>query len=294
MIKKPNFFIVGAARSGTTTIYEVLKKHPQVYMSIPIKEPAYFTKKYGSKEYSNFTNYTDLFKGAKEEKIIGEASTIYLYSEDAAKNIKEFNPDAKIFIQLREPISRAVSHYKRQVRLGVEKLGFEEALAQERYRVNNDEVPSLFYFSRGLYSKQLKRFFRYFKKEQIFITLYDDFQRDPKEVLFRLCDFLQIEKKYIPKKISITNAGNMPRFFWINKLMKSNKAFRKILKAIIPKNKKKLIIYNLKSKWNISSSNFEINIPEHVLLELKNKYKKDILDLKNLLNLDLSDWLTRY
>ena len=86
----------------------------------------------------------------------------------------------------------------------------------------------------------------------------------------------------------------MPRFFWISKLMKSNKAFRKILKVIIPKNKKKLIIYNLKSKWNISSSNFEINIPEHVLLELKNKYKKDILDLKNSLNLDLSDWLTKY
>ena len=90
------------------------------------------------------------------------------------------------------------------------------------------------------------------------------------------------------------NAGNMPRFLWINKLTKSNKAIKKIVKAIIPKNKKKLIMYNLKSKWNISSSNYEINIPEHVLLELKNKYKEDILDLKNFLNLDLSDWLTRY
>jgi hypothetical protein len=90
------------------------------------------------------------------------------------------------------------------------------------------------------------------------------------------------------------NAGNMPRFLWINKFMKSNKAFKKILKTIIPKDKKKSIINKINFKWNISSSNYEINIPEHVLLELKSKYKKDILDLENFLNLDLSDWLTRY
>src|SRR6056297_3678088 len=112
-IKKPNFFVVGAARSGTTTLYYTLKKHPDVFIQ-PLKEINYFL----SSNRRTWQEYLNLFEGVKNEKIIGEISPKYLYYKEVPKLIKRKINNPKILIQLRDPLERAISHYKLRKRSG--------------------------------------------------------------------------------------------------------------------------------------------------------------------------------
>jgi hypothetical protein len=119
--EKPNLFIAGAAKSGTTSLCKYLSQHPEIFLCYP-KEPRYFSSKYknfphnGPGDYvaDNFTikeesKYIDLFKSIKHEKIIGEASLDYLYFSNSAYDIKKYSPNAKVIIILRNPIDRAFS-----------------------------------------------------------------------------------------------------------------------------------------------------------------------------------------
>jgi len=141
--KLPNFFIVGAAKSGTTSLYHHLCQHLDVFMS-PVKEPHYFSRDVGVRSFKaddtksifanlrgyidfilksrfyilNFEKYKRLFSNVKNEKAIGEASVSYLVSKVAAEEIYKFNPDAKIIIILRNPVKRAFSHWLMDLRIG--------------------------------------------------------------------------------------------------------------------------------------------------------------------------------
>ena len=146
MEKIPNFFIVGAAKSGSTALQEMLSKHPNIYMS-PVKEPHYFSNDIKKNDFTtlnkkfrkqrikfdsdgsvvprhqlyidNEEDYLRLFKDSCENhKSLGEASVSYLYSKNAAKNIYQFNSNSKIIIILRNPIDRAFSHFLMDLRLG--------------------------------------------------------------------------------------------------------------------------------------------------------------------------------
>lgn len=143
----PNFFIVGAAKSGTTSLYHYLKQHPEIYMS-PVKEPKYFLASINKfphngpgdievdkKIIRTWDEYLKLFSNASVEKCIGEASCGYLYyCELVAPSIKRISPEAKIIIVLRNPVERAFSAYCYLFREGRETLSFEEALKIEEER----------------------------------------------------------------------------------------------------------------------------------------------------------------
>ena len=112
---KPNFFIIGAPRSGTTSLYEYLKQVPEIYLS-PIKEPYYFcrilvTDDHFLKPLRDETKYFQLFDNVKNEKIVGEGTTHYLADPEAARLIHEISPSAKILISLRDPVEREFSHF---------------------------------------------------------------------------------------------------------------------------------------------------------------------------------------
>ena len=121
----PSFFIVGAPKAGTTSLYHYLEEHPEVYMS-PIKETNFFSSKqmqeqelyYDATPIQSKNQYLELFKDVSQEKQVGEASVSYLYYTGVAKKILEFNPKAKIVIMLRNPVERAFSHYLMDKRLG--------------------------------------------------------------------------------------------------------------------------------------------------------------------------------
>jgi hypothetical protein len=203
---KPNFFIVGAAKSGTTSLWQYLKDHPQVFMPKDEldKEPRFFSS-YG--ESMGIENYLYMFEKATEnQKLVGESSTAYLTDPVSAKMIHDFNSQSKIIIMLRNPADRAYSLYNWMVQDGYEyACSFEEALDLEEKRYLN-KIPTWFepeyywnymYFRSGLYYEQVKRYLELFH-DNVLIVKFDDFKKDTPVTYRRICSFLKIEPNEIP------------------------------------------------------------------------------------------------
>jgi hypothetical protein len=198
---KPNFFIVGMPRSGTTALYIYLKQHPEVYLSI-IKEPHYFgTDLPCLDSYVRDTElYSSLFENVTDEKIIGEGSVWYLESLLAAKELRAFNPEAKIVILLRNPVDMMVSLHALYLRTGNEEVeDFNEAIQLQESRKKNKSIPANVYFLQGLfyldvalYYNKLKRFYETFEKDKIHVILFDELINHPHDTYQDLLKFLNL------------------------------------------------------------------------------------------------------
>ena len=206
----PDFLIIGAARSGTTSLYEYLIQHPSIMPAVG-KEVYFFDKKYdkGINWYRSFFP-TKLSKSRLENQlstkcITGEATPRYLYHPHTPKRVKEYIPNVKLIALLRNPIERAYSHYQMSFRKGNENLSFEEAIEKEEERIRID-AQKMFddenfysvdfylhsYLTRGIYAVQLERWFKYFPREQFLILNSEDFYKNTKEVYKRVLDFLDV------------------------------------------------------------------------------------------------------
>jgi hypothetical protein len=201
-MKKVNLFIVGAARCGTTSLWQILRQHPQIFMPADelYKEPAFFS---GLRGLTDIEAYLRIFSDASpEHEWIGEASTAYLTDPVSAKRIYDYNPDARIIIMLRNPAERAYSLYNWMVQDGYEFAGtFQEALDLESKR-GDKEIPNWFepeyywnymYFQSGLYHEQLKRYIDLFG-DKVLIIKFEDFMRDAVKAYDSVCAFLGLEK----------------------------------------------------------------------------------------------------
>jgi hypothetical protein len=202
----PNFFIVGAARAGTTSLYRVLQQHPDVYMP-ENKEPGFFSAPPpGWEEFSNpaardLDAYMALFAGAGTRRAVGEASVMYLTAPESAQRIRDFNPNARIIIVLRQPADRAYSLYRYMCMRGLEpEPTFERALADEGRRMARclELAPAPWlhagcYFDSGLYAAQVARFLDVFPREQVHIVLFDDFKKDPDGTARAVLTFLGLD-----------------------------------------------------------------------------------------------------
>ncbi len=210
MPKRPNFFIVGAPRCGTTAMYEYLRQHPEIFMPLR-KEPHFFgsdliiTPKFF--DYTqNMKEYLGLFAAAQNEKRLGEASPIYLVSRLAAAEIKEFSADAKIIIMLRDPVDMMHSLHAHAVYAGGENIeDFESALDAEEDRKRGLRVPkgngladSLFYREVAKFSEQVGRYFQVFGRENVHIIIYDDLRDDTAGVYRETLRFLGVNPDFQP------------------------------------------------------------------------------------------------
>ena len=201
-MKKPSFFIVGAARSGTTSLWQYLKNHPEVFMPEEelLKEPSFFSEDCGKR--FDLSGYLSIFKKTlKNHKQVGEASVAYLTDPESSQRIYDFNPSAKIIIMLRNPAHRAYSLYSWMVQDGYEYASsFEKALQMEKNRVqetkSNWYKPNYYwgylYFRSGLYHDQVERYLRLFR-ENVLIIKFEDFVNDIASYYREICSFLQIE-----------------------------------------------------------------------------------------------------
>lgn len=301
----PNFFIVGAQKAGTTTLYHYLKQHPEIYMS-PIKEPMYFAlnnliyNSPGSKtdryfRFNTIDNYSTLFQGVKTEKAIGEASTIYLYDGNTPHRIKELIPNAKIIIMLRNPVDRAYSNFYHAVRNGRETTdSFIEALQREDDRVNNNWSPLYHYKRKGFYFEQIKRYYDSFGPEKIKIYLFENFIINPEPICKDIFGFLGVDQSFIPDISTKYNESGYPK----SKLIKMLRTyvFNSILlkfflvKQTLPVHYRigiKDFIVNKALNWSLAKPP---EIPEEIRSELSEAYENDILKLQNLIQQDLSIW----
>jgi len=207
----PDFFIAGHAKCGTTALYEMLCTHPGVFMP-ELKEPLYFAsdlrmryqRRASGPLPTELPDYLALFEAAAPGQLVGEASSSYLWSHEAARQIHELRPDAKIIGILREPASflRSLHLQLLQDHIETEKdLG--RALELEAERRQGRRIPrrsvrpqALLYSERVRYVDQLRRYHELFGREQVLVLIYDDFRADNAGTVGEVLRFLGLDDAF--------------------------------------------------------------------------------------------------
>jgi hypothetical protein len=296
----PNFLIIGAAKSGTTSLYHYLGQHPDVYLS-PIKEPKYFALagerlRYcgpgdqDDMERHSVTSedvYRDLFRGARSGQATGEASTLYLYHQTAAGRIHAAVPSAKLVAILRHPAERAYSNFLYMVRRGNETLrDFREALAAEERRTAEGWMPSWHYRRRGLYGEQLTRYYERFQPGSIRVYLYEEFVARPRVVLQDVFAFLRVDPAFTPDLSVRHNVSGSPRIQSIHRWLSANGRAKSLVRSVMPARTARDAARRLR-QWNLTRT----DMPPAVRRELIEFYRDDLRALERLLARDLSSWL---
>jgi hypothetical protein len=279
----PNFFIVGSAKSATTSLFFYLNQHPEIFFAC-LKEPWFFSSDYckSPSGIDSLEKYLKLFRNAKEQPIVGEASVSYLCFDNVAEKIKKFSPKSKILISLRNPIDRAFSYYSMYEMKGLVKKDFSF------YIKNGLNISGIEVFSSGLYYKQVKKYLEIFGHDRVKIIFFKDINNDIKKVLRDICIFLDIDESFNFNTENSYNKTYKPKYKFITKLLYSNNKIKYIFKKIIPK----------KQSFKILMFIQRINIINKYVINKKQKnelvryYKEDIKKLSNLLNIDLSNWLS--
>jgi hypothetical protein len=183
----PNLFIVGAMKSGTSSLHNYLGTHPEIYMS-EFKEPQYFSdqdRDISRRNFKSETEYLDLFKTANNVKIIGEASTNYSKIPEftnVPQRIKQFSPDAKIIYIMRDPVERALSHYWERVKRYLEGRDLLTTIKNEPEIINV-----------GYYAMQLKPYIETFGSDRIFILTLESLKADKTATLKAIFDWLEVD-----------------------------------------------------------------------------------------------------
>ncbi len=215
--KLPNFFILGAAKCGTTSLYHFLKRHPDIYVS-PVKEPCFFCENF--QIIKNPIQYARLFDAADTESSIGEASHVYLTDPSAAITLRAFFPDARFVLILRHPADRAYSLYHHMRRYGYETIAtFEKALKAEEKRFHspffkkhcNQYLYNFFYFRSGLFGEQVERYFALFDHSQFHFVTLDQIMETPVPAIQGIFEFLNARTEFFPE-IKVFNKGETSRF----------------------------------------------------------------------------------
>lgn len=189
----PDFFLVGAAKSGTTSLFRYLAQHPSIFVPWK-KEPHYFADPalHRGGGYRSLDAYLGLYRDCPPDVLAGDGSTSYLPSLGAASRIREVRPDAKILALLRNPVDRAYSHYWHQRVEFTEDLDFEEAIEDEARRIEQGLPYGFLYLRTGMYHEQLKRFFDAFG-DRVRVHLHEDLQTDPEAVCRDVFTFLEVD-----------------------------------------------------------------------------------------------------
>ena len=200
---RPNLFIIGAKKSGTSYLHTLLGQHPQVFMSNP-KEPCFFIDQKQLKTiwpemwrkgyWRNEKAYLNLFKSAREKPIIGESSadyTNYPILSGIPERIRCFNNKSKLIYVMRDPIERSISHYWMHVHYYGKVISPIKAIEQ---------IPEIMNIS--YYAMQLNRFLQVFDRQQIQAITYEELIRDPKAILKQIFGWLNIDDSFVPDNLN--------------------------------------------------------------------------------------------
>ncbi|MGA9381532.1 MAG: sulfotransferase [Phormidium sp.] len=214
---QPTFIIVGAQKSGTTSLYQYLIQHPQIVPASQ-KEVHFFDLNFAK----GVDWYKQQFPTVSPGLITGEASPYYIFHPVVAQRVYELFPEVKLIALLRNPVERAISHYYHEVRLGFEKLGLADAIAQESARLKGETAKMLAdatyysynhqhytYLSRGIYVEQLKHWMQFFPKEQFLVLPSEELYNQPNQVLNQVLEFLELPS-YQLTQYDKYNSGEYP------------------------------------------------------------------------------------
>jgi len=314
-MSEPNFFIAGAPKAGTTSLYHSLRQHPQIYMS-PVKEPAYFASEIRVENFApemqpkmraqmervkarighglvdnttrgivpEWTDYMQLFDGAQEEKAAGEASVCYLWSRTAPAAIAARIPQAKIILILRNPADRAYSQYLHFLSDGHIAHSFRKHI-KICMQGGTTITPCNPFLQYGLYAEQVERYFSYFPREQVRIWIYDDTLERPQQFLREVFEFLEVNPAFVPNTAKRYHQMEIPRAIGVIQRVRRTSAWKTIREhcpgALRPLLKR--AVYMPKGALRMSTED------RRSLVEY---YRADIGRLQSILDRDLSAWMT--
>lgn len=297
MSLRPNFFLVGAPRCGTTAMFHYLSQHPEFGTPIYEKEPHYFGTDLDGLRFSRFrgdeAKYLALFAHIQGKKCFGEASVLYLVSERAAQEIYEFNPEAKIVIMLRNPADMLFSWYHLLRSNTDESLpSFEAALAAEASRKQGQQLPEkpyvsnkvLFYRDMVRFAEQVERYFAVFGRERVKVIIYDDFDKDTAGVFREVLEFLGLDTEF-QTDFSPVNSTQGFRSVFLRKLMRQPLLVGlgdKLYPIAMP-------LYTAVMNLNKRSAERPVFNPE-TRRQLLDELRPEIDKLSALLERDLSNW----
>jgi len=280
--KWPNFFIVGAAKAGTTSLYAYLNDIPGIYMS-PVKEPHYFSKvdlvNNNPIPIRDKNQYLKLFENVKNEQVIGEASTTYLMEPESPLRIHQVAPQAQILISLRDPVDRYYSlyfHYVRNKRL---KLSFHEQL---QMRIENKTEHLVPYQALRLfrYSEKVKNYLDIFGPKQVKIIIFEEFIGDPKKTIQDVLKFLDVNHSMDDFRAETKNPFRLPRGP-VSSYLYHSKTVKKIAKLLSSSERsflKEKVLLGKRTKPKIEKQDSEL------LIKI---YKDDVKELQKILGREL-------
>ena len=288
---KPNFFIIGAPKTGTTAMAQYLSDHPAVFMATP-KEPHHYNSDHTHGGFKDPEAYAALFESADSETV-GEASVFYLYSQVAVSRIETECPNARYIVMLRNPIEMAPALYEQHVFSGYEtcpsfKLAWDLQEARQKGTTlppPGTDVQMLLYSQICQIGKQLQRLYEHVSPERVHIIFNNDFRANPRRVWRELQDFLDLT--YDGRdNFPVVNAAKKRRSPNLQRAKEAAVSVRRSLG--IPPLKtgllRRLETWNLRERTRTALS-AEMH---EMLLE---EFRKDIELLSKLTNTDLSEWL---
>ncbi|MBN2021481.1 MAG: sulfotransferase [Pirellulales bacterium] len=298
-MRRPNFFIVGAPKCGTTALYEYLRTHPNVFLP-EVKEPHYFVDDFPRyRKMTSEAEYLDLFRDANESHLaVGEASVFYLYSKVAVRNLLEFRPDAQIIVMLRNPVHMVYSLHSQHVfSFRENERDFARAWALQSARAQGKRLPAvcpapefLQYGDVGRLGCQVERLLQHAPREQVKIILLDDLAAFPERVYGETLSFLGLPRDDRTTFERI-NENKVHRLAWFSRLMLQTPFPLSVAKSIM---KWGLHVPDgCVRRWileRLSAPAARAPLPTALEQELIAYYRPEVRKLEEILGRDLKRW----
>jgi hypothetical protein len=295
----PDFFIVGHHKSGTTALYEMLRRHSDIFMP-GLKEPRFFAKDlrplFGPNTAIPETRaeYLALFEGARADQRVGEASPSYLRSRTAAREIAELQPNARIIAILREPASFVRSLHLQLVQDHVEsEKDLRKAIAREDIVRAGERVRR--YSDHVHYREQLRRYHDVFAAERVLVLIYDDFRRDNEATVRRVLRFLDVDDVG-PIQVLDANPTVSVRSLRADRLLRSvqggrgpvARGLRSTAKALLPKSVRNDALWAMRRRVLYGQPQPP---DEDLINDLRRRYKDEVAAVSEYLGRDLlTEW----
>jgi hypothetical protein len=293
-LKKPNFFIVGAPKCGTTFMFEYLRQHPEIYFPSR-KETNFFAPDlFSSFPRPSAEEYLSYYRDARSETRLGDAFPLYLMSPRAPGEIHAFSPGADIIIMLRNPIDMLYSLHGQLLFVGTEDItDFEKALEAEPDRRRGRCIPPLapaverlFYRDYVRYAEQVKRYLDRFGKDHVYIILYDDFREDAEGTYRETLKFLRVTSDFTPH-FQVINPHKTARHRTLQRIL-ANRFLRSLARRILSIEARDALS-NLVIRLNTKrGERAEMN--PGLRKRLREEFSGEIKRLGLLLDRDLSYW----
>lgn len=288
----PNTFIIGVQKSATTSLYYWLGQHPCIYAPVSAKDYPVFAN--NERWEQGLDNYSLLFEGASNEKIIMAGSVHTLRFPHSRQRLHDTFPDAKLIVSLRDPVDRVLSAYSYLAKTGVEPLGFLDALDAEKIRGSEacfQDLAERAYVEHGRYCEQLSDLFEKYGQEQVKVVLYDDIKDDPNRMIKDIFRFLGVDSN-ISVSFDRKNVTGRVRNQWLFDSCFGDSRIRKWLMRYgghrIPIEFRTKLRHWLKEVNTIDAApQIPAGFDRDSLLQ---HFDQDILCLEDLLGRDLSSW----